>query len=96
MIAGVFWRLHIGSYRLFKLCPLKTTSAMATGDDLQATHVTAFSTLLDEEGVSSEEIKRLRGSVSAFKGHLTRAFKDIRLLCSNSGPLSDIVSRKSA
>ena len=75
---------------------MKTTSAMASGDDLQATHVTAFSTLLDEEGVSSEEIKRLRGSVSAFKGHLTRAFKDIRLLCSNSGPLSDIVSRKSA
>ena len=69
---------------------------MATDDELQATHVTEFSTLLDEEGVSSEEIKRLRGSISAFKGHLTRAYKDIRLLCSNSGPLSDIVSRKSA
>ena len=69
---------------------------MATDGELQATHVTEFNTLLDEEGVTSEEIKRLRGSVSAFKGHLTRAYKDIRLLCSNSGPLSDIVSRKSA
>ena len=71
---------------------MKTTSAMATDDELQATHVT-FNTLLDEEGVSSEVIRRLRGSISAFKGHLTRVYKDIRLLCSNSGPLSDIVSR---
>ena len=69
---------------------------MATDDELQAAHVTEFNTLLDEEGVSSEEIKRLRGSVSAFRGHLTRAYNDIRHLCSNSGPLSDIASRKSA
>ena len=52
--------------------------------------------MLDEEGVSSEEIKQLQGSVSALKGRLRRAYKDIRLLCSNSGPLSDIVSRKNA
>ena len=69
---------------------------MATDDELQATLVTVFNTLLDEEGVSSEEIKQLPGSVSALKGHLMRAYKDIRLLCSNSGPLSDIVSRKNA
>ena len=59
---------------------MKTTSAMATDDELQATPVTTFNTLLDEEGVSSEEIKQLRGSVSTFKGHLMRAYKDIRLL----------------
>ena len=53
---------------------------MATDDELQATPVTTFNTLLDEEGVSSEEIKQLRGSVSTFKGHLMRAYKDIRLL----------------
>ena len=69
---------------------------MATDNQSQATNITAFNTLLDEEGVSSEERKRLRGSVSTFKGQLTRAYKDVRLLCSNSGPLSDIVSRKSA
>ena len=65
MFAGVFSG-YIGSYRLFQLCSLKTTLAMATDDELQATHVTEFNTLLDEEGVTSEEIKRLRGSVSAF------------------------------
>ena len=75
---------------------MKTTSAMATDDERRATRVTTFNTLSDEEGVRLEEIKRLRGSVSAFKGHLTRAYKEIRLLCSNSGPLSDIVARKSA
>ena len=69
---------------------------MATDDKMQATHVATFNTLLDEEGVRSEEIKRLRGSVSAFKGHLTRAYKEITLLCSNSGPFSDIVLRKGA
>ena len=69
---------------------------MATDDERRATRVTTFNTLSDEEGVRLEENKRLRGSVSAFKGHLTRAYKEIRLLCSNSGPLSDIVARKSA
>ena len=69
---------------------------MATDDGMQATRVMTFNTLLDEEGVRSEEIKRLRGSVSAFKGHLTRAYKEIRFLCSKPGPLSEIVSRKSA
>ena len=67
---------------------------MATDDELQATHATAFNTLLDEEGVCSEEKKQLQGSVSAFKGLLTRAYKDIRLLCSNSGLLSDIVKEE--
>ena len=75
---------------------VKTTLAMATGDEMRATRVTIFNTLLDEEGVRSEEIKRLRRSVSAFKGHLTRAYKEIRFLCSNSGSLDEIVSRKSA
>ena len=69
---------------------------MATDDEMRATHVMTFNTLSDKEGVPLEEIKRLRGSVSAFKRHLTRAYKEIRLLCSNPGPLSDIVARKSA
>ena len=72
------------------------TSAMATDDEMRATRVMTLDTLLDEEGVRSEEIKRLRGSISAYKGHLTRAYKEIRFLCSNSGSLSEIVSRKSA
>ena len=50
---------------------------MATDDGMRATRVTTFNTLLDEEGVRSDEIKRLRGSVSAFKGHLTRAYKEL-------------------
>lgn len=53
-----------------------------------------YLTLLDEDGVRSEEIKQLRRSVSAFKGHLMRAYKEIRFLC--SGSLDEIVSRKSA
>lgn len=55
-----------------------------------------FNTLLDEEGVRSEEIKRLHGSTSVYKGHLTRAYKEIRSLCSNRGSLSEIMSKKSA
>ena len=69
---------------------------MATDDGMRATRVTTFNTLLDEEGVCSEEIKRLRGSLLAFKGHLMRAYKKIRFLRSKPGPLSEIVSRKSA
>ena len=72
---------------------------MATDDELRATRVTTLNTSLDEEGIRLEEIKRLRGSVSAHKGHLTRVYKEykeIRFLCSNSRSLSEIVSRKSA
>ena len=63
---------------------------------MRTTRVTTFNTLLDEGGVRSEEMKRLLGSMSAFKGHLTRAYKEIRFLCSKPGPLSEIVPRKSA
>jgi len=55
-----------------------------------------FNTLLDEEGVHSEEIKRLHGSISAYKGHLTRAYKEIRSFCSNPGSLSEIMPKKSS
>ena len=82
--------------RLFKPCLLKTTSAMATDDGMRATSVTTLNTSLDEEEVRSKEIKRLRESVSAYKGYLTRAYKEIRFLCSNLGSLSEIALRKSA
>ena len=53
---------------------------MATDDERRATRVTTFNILSDEEGVRLEEIKRLQGSVSAFKGHLTRAYKEMTIV----------------
>lgn len=53
-------------------------------------------TLLDKEGVLSEEIKRLWRSVSVFKGHLMKAYKEITLLSSNSGSLTKTLSMRSA
>ncbi|XP_078357546.1 uncharacterized protein LOC144642460 [Oculina patagonica] len=50
-----------------------------------------------DEGVRRlEEVKRLRRSVTAYKGHLTRAYDGIKSLCSNPGSLSEIMTRKSA
>ena len=69
---------------------------MTTGDEMRASRATTFNTLLDEEGVRSEKKKRLRGSVSAYKGHLTRAYKETRSLCSDPGSLSEIMSKKNA
>ena len=89
MSAGSFSG-YIGSYRFFKPYSLKTTLSTAADDEMRSTRVTTLNTLLDEE------VRRLRGSVSAYKGHLTKAYSDIRFLCSNSGSLSEIVSRKSA
>ena len=69
---------------------------MATGDEMRASCATTFNTLLDEEGVRSEEIKHLHRSVSGYKGHLTRAYKEIRSLCFNPGSLSETMSNRSA
>ena len=40
---------------------------MATDDEMRATNVTTFNTLLDEGGVRSEEIKRLRDPCQRLK-----------------------------
>lgn len=52
--------------------------------------------LLDQEGAHSEGIKGLQRSIPAYKGHLTREYNELRFLCSNSGSLSEIMSKKSA
>ena len=84
---------YTGSYRFFKPCSLKTS---VSDDEMRSTRATTINTLLDEEGVRSEEVKRLRGSVSAYKGHLTKAYNEIRFLCANAGSLSEIITRKSS
>ena len=64
------------------------TSTTAADDKMRSTHVTTLNTFLYEERVRSEEVRRLRGSVSLYKGHLMKAYSEIRFLFSNSGSLS--------
>ena len=65
-------------------------------DAIESLRAREFYATLDEEITRLLEVKRLQGSVLAYRGHLTRAYNVLRLLCSNSGSLSEIMSKKSA
>ena len=70
---------------------------MAMDDAIQSMQAGKPDTiLLDEEGAHSEDIKELQRSIHPYKGHLTREYNALRFLCSNSGSLSEIMSKKSA
>ena len=57
---------------------------------------TRSSASLNEGGVRLEEISRLQGTVSAYKGHLTRRYNDIRSLFANNATVTEIMIKRNS
>ena len=57
---------------------------------------TRSSLSLDEGGVRLEEISRLQGTVSTYKGHLTRRYNDIRSLFANNATVTEIMMKRNS
>ena len=51
---------------------------------------------LEGDGVRLEVINQLQGSVTAYKGHLTRRYNEIRSLFANAAPVSEIMMKKNS
>lgn len=68
-------------------------SAMAMNDAIETLWARKFDTSLEEEGARSVEVERLQSSVRAYWGHLMRVYNELRFLCSNSGSLSEFMSK---
>ena len=51
---------------------------------------------LEGDGDRLEVISQLRGSISAYKGHLTRRYIEIRSLFPNAAPVSEIMIKKNS
>ena len=57
---------------------------------------TRSSASLDEGDVRLEEISRLQGTVSAYKGHLPRRYNDIRSLFANNATVTEIMIKRNS
>ena len=89
-------RLH-GSYRYHVLLAefsflAESSSIMADGGS-GITRRTSSYALLEMEG-NADQINQLRRSLSAYRGHLTRLYKEMELLFSNCGSQMEVLDRK--
>ena len=51
---------------------------------------------LEHDRARLEVISQLRGSISAYKGHLTRRYNEIRSLFGDATPVSEIMMKKNS
>ena len=51
---------------------------------------------LEDDSARLEVISQLRGSISAYKGHLTRHYNEIRSLFADAAPVSEIMTKKNS